>query len=339
MRTQPGQLHDSRQSSSSSLSEKGFIAAAIGVVLLISPYVLKGSASVNAVTTALQPMGWGALILGLLLMGLNVLRRRSRGARHVEDAPVSRFQHSVLPEELLNPPTRIRLEPMDDKADEIWRNSTTDPSSTMPSTLDTVPASLDPDVAPTRHTPRTYEWTAQVYEQIEWRRFEAVCEALFAQAGFQPKAQGLGSTGGVDLWLQSRHAQGPVALARCRHWLGRPVGVRELRDFHGKLSSNQLRRGSYVTSGGYTQEALEFAHAKGINLLDGTALLALIAKRRPEQQQTLLNIAYEGEYWRPSCASCGNKMVERGSEADGSAYWACINYPRCRNILPMMYPL
>ena len=339
MRTQPGNLQDSRPPPSS-LNEKGFIAAAIGVALLISPYLLKGSASVTAITTSLQPLGWGALVLGLLLMGLHVLHRRKQAAQHVEDdAPVSRFQHSVLPEELLNPPTRIRLEPMDDRIEEVWRNSSSDPTSTMPSTLDTVPAGLDPDVAPIRHTPRLAAWAHQVYEQIEWRRFEAVCQALFTQAGFQPRAQSLGSTGGVDLWLHSRHAQGPVALARCRHWLGRPVGMRELRDFHGKLSAHQLRRGSYVTSGGYTQEALEFAHSKGINLLDGTALLALIAKRRPEQQQALLDIAYEGEYWRPSCASCGSKMVERGSEAESSAYWGCMNYPRCRNILPMMYPL
>ena len=27
-------------------------------------------------------------------------------------------------------------------------------------------------------------WSAAVFADIEWRRFEAVCEALFAQAGF-----------------------------------------------------------------------------------------------------------------------------------------------------------
>ena len=95
----------------------------------------------------------------------------------------------------------------------------------------------------------------------------------------------------------------------------------------------QQRRGSYVTSGGYTREALEFAHREGINLLDGQSLLALIAKRRPEQQQALLDAAYEGEYWRPTCANCGTKMVERIASRHGTTFWGCADYPRCRNTL------
>lgn len=335
MRTQPGRLTEHRLPPSS-LNEKGFIATAIGVVLLISPYVLKGSAAVNAVIAQIQPLGWVALGLGLLLMGLHTLRQRRQETMPLEDeAPVSRFQHSVLPEELLNPPTRIRLEPMAEP-DDAW-GATTDSPSTIPSTLggpSTMPSTLDPlhDVAPPRV--RATAWGPEVYAHIEWRRFETVCLALFTQAGFQPRAQSLGAGGGVDLWLHSRHAQGPVALARCRHWLSQPVGLRELQDFQAKLAAHQLRRGSYVTSGGYTREALEFAHREGINLLDGQSLLALIAKRRPEQQQALLDAAYEGEYWRPTCANCGTKMVERESEHEGS-YWGCMGYPRCRNVLPM----
>ncbi|MCZ8252184.1 MAG: restriction endonuclease [Hylemonella sp.] len=334
MRTQPGRLSEHRLPPSS-LNEKGFIATAIGVVLLISPYLLKGSAAVNAVIAQIQPLGWVALALGLLLMGLHMLRQRRQATMPLEDeAPASRFQHSVLPEELLNPPTRIRLEPMAEP-DDAW-GSPTDPPSTIPSTLggpSTMPSTLDPLSAPATRV-RATAWGPEVYGHIEWRRFETVCLALFTQAGFQPRAQPLGAGGGVDLWLHSRHAQGPVALARCRHWLERPVGLRELKDFQGKLAAHQLRRGSYVTSGGYTREALEFAHREGINLLDGQALLALIAKRRPEQQQALLDAAYEGEYWRPTCANCGTKMVERESGAEGS-YWGCMSYPRCRHMLPM----
>ncbi|MEK9804655.1 MAG: hypothetical protein VW475_14750, partial [Curvibacter sp.] len=112
MRTQPGRLSAQRPPPSS-LNEKGFIATAIGVVLLISPYLLKGSAAVNTVIAAVQPLGWAALALGLGLMALHVLVERRRALQQLEDeAPASRFQHSVLPEELLNPPTRIRLEPM-----------------------------------------------------------------------------------------------------------------------------------------------------------------------------------------------------------------------------------
>ena len=50
-------------------------------------------------------------------------------------------------------------------------------------------------------------WREQVFADIEWRRFEAVCELLFSQAGFQTQSQSHGADGGVDIWLHSRHTK------------------------------------------------------------------------------------------------------------------------------------
>ena len=108
-----------------------------------------------------------------------------------------------------------------------------------------------------------------------------------------------------------------------------------MREFFGVMASHQLKRGIYATTSTYTADALQFAKANGINAMDGPALLALIAKRTPEQQQALLAVAYEGEYWRPTCASCGIKLVERARSGGGKPFWGCANYPRCRSTLPM----
>ena len=64
-------------------------------------------------------------------------------------------------------------------------------------------------------------------------------------------------------------------------------------------------------------------------------MLKLIASRTPEQQAALLAVAFEGEYWRPTCASCGVKMAERAHGKRGQRFWGCVNYPRCRNTLAM----
>lgn len=173
-------------------------------------------------------------------------------------------------------------------------------------------------------------WNPAVFTQIEWRRFEAVCEALFAQAGFETKAQSHGADGGVDIWLHSKNAEGPVAVVQCKHWQGKPVGVKELREFFGVMASHGLQRGTYATTSNYTADAKAFAQANGINAMDGTALLNLIAKRTPDQQATLLAVAYEGEYWRPTCANCGIKLVERTPAKGGAPFWGCSNFPRCK---------
>ncbi|QDL55051.1 restriction endonuclease [Rhodoferax aquaticus] len=178
-------------------------------------------------------------------------------------------------------------------------------------------------------------WSKAVFASIEWRRFEAVCEALFAQAGFETKSQSHGADGGVDIWLHSRNAKGPAAVVQCKHWQGKPVGVKEMREFFGVMASHGLKRGTYATTSTFTEDAVSFAKANGINALDGRGLLALIAKRSPEQQKALLDVAYEGDYWRPTCASCGVKMLERKPRAGGSGFWGCSNFPRCKSRLPM----
>ena len=111
------------------------------------------------------------------------------------------------------------------------------------------------------------------------------------------------------------------------------MGVKEIREFFGVMASHQLQRGTYAATSQYTPDAQAFAKANGINALDGAGLLKLIAKRTPEQQRALLEVAFEGDYWRPTCASCGVKMVERKPSKGGANFWGCSAYPRCKSRL------
>jgi restriction system protein len=101
------------------------------------------------------------------------------------------------------------------------------------------------------------------------------------------------------------------------------------------MASHKLQRGTFATSSTFTADARQFAKDNGISALDGQGLLALISRRTPAQQESLLAIAYEGEYWRPTCASCGIKMVERSPKKGGTAFWGCAQFPKCRTTLPM----
>ena len=78
--------------------------------------------------------------------------------------------------------------------------------------------------------------------------------------------------------------------------------------------------------------ALAFAKANGISTQDGNGLLRTIRSRTPEQQAELLKVATEGEYWRPTCASCGVKMVE----PRGQKFWGCPNF-RARGCTNRIY--
>lgn len=194
-------------------------------------------------------------------------------------------------------------------------------------------AATTPNVNLPATSSRQPAWSPAVFPQIEWRRFEAVCEALFAQAGFETRTQSHGADGGVDIWLLSRNVAGPAGIVQCKHWQGKQVGVKELREFFGVMASHKLQRGTYATTSTFTADALAFARQNGINAMDGSALLKLIGQRTPEQQVALLEVAYEGEYWRPTCANCGIKLVERARKEGGAAFWGCANYPKCRTTM------
>jgi restriction system protein len=185
-------------------------------------------------------------------------------------------------------------------------------------------------------------WTREVFELIEWRRFEAVVEALFAQAGFETRSQAHGADGGVDIWLYSVNhddSDAPVSIVQCKQWMRRKVGVKEVRELRGVMAQHGIARGQFVTTSDFTADAREFAAGSGIGLHDVDGLLRLIATRDAKQQEALLGVAFEGEWWRPTCASCGIKLVERTTREGGRSFWGCENYPEgCRIQLPIRLP-
>lgn len=179
-------------------------------------------------------------------------------------------------------------------------------------------------------------WGPAAFDVIEWRRFEMLVEALFAQAGFDTQSQPHGADEGIDVWLYSRSQPGiPVSVVQCKHWRGKRVGVDKVRELRGVMAAKNVTRGQFVTTSAFTPDAITFANDNGINLLDVRALLALIGKRSVDQQAALLAIALEGEYWRPTCVNCGTKMLERSPRLGGLAFCGCQNYPKCKTTIPM----
>ena len=207
----------------------------------------------------------------------------------------------------------------------------------VPASTAATAAANQPHLA-ARHAPPE-RWSREVFELIEWRRFEAVVEALFAQAGFETRSQAHGADGGVDIWLYSiNHAKGdaPVSIVQCKQWMRQKVGVKEVRELRGVMAQHSIVRGQFVTTSDFSADAREFAEGNGIGLHDVDGLLRLIATRPPKQQEALLRVAFEGEWWRPTCASCGIKLVERTARQSGRAFWGCENFARgCKTQMAM----
>lgn len=265
----------------------GLLATGVGLLLLLLPIM----------DTALRPVGAVALLFGVLLVGSYFLGRLKAemsadnrapeptwhkpahgsagyGSLPVSDAPVLAGPRSALAgAAVATPPVQA-------------------PPAALPP-LPLAPAPAAPDIAAPA-SPAT-SWTPALFDRMSAQQFDAVCEALFAQGGFETRSQSHGAAGGVTIWLYSRHAQqgkdSPVAVALCKQWPGQPVGVRELHPLLELMASRQLKRGTCATSAFCTDNARKFAKYNSINLLDRQGVLDLIARRSPVQQQTLLALA------------------------------------------------
>ena len=82
----------------------------------------------------------------------------------------------------------------------------------------------------------------------------------------------------------------------------------------------------FVTTGGYSDDAREFAGQNRITAITGRDLVGRFNQLAPEARSRILTKVTEGDYTTPTCPNCDLKMVLRETD---SPFWGCRNYPRC----------
>ena len=107
-----------------------------------------------------------------------------------------------------------------------------------------------------------------------WEELEQVVGAAYQRLGYQlVKRGGAHADGGVDLELRRA---GEKVLVQCKYWKTWQVGVRPVRELWGVVAGEGATRAVFVTTGGYSAAARDFAKDKAIELLDGPALSSLL---------------------------------------------------------------
>ena len=289
------------------LADAGIELLVLGGAFAVVPMFL-GKSPVSQALTSLQPIGLLMVMaaIALLLLG----KKFGQPAAPAEPAPAKKPA---------TPAARPDV-------------ATVAPASRPVASGDLPTPTPEPGASAAPERPQ--QWGKAVFDVIEWRRFEAVVERLFQQAGFETKSQSHGADQGVDVWLYSRNQPGdPVSLVQCKHWQGKRVGVDKIRELRGVMAAHNVKRGQFATTSTFTPDAITFASENGVNLLDVNGLLGLIARRSTDEQAEMLAVALDGEYWRPTCVNCGIKLVCKAPRNGGSAFWGCSNYPKCKTTM------
>ena len=103
-----------------------------------------------------------------------------------------------------------------------------------------------------------------------WREFELRVAAAFARRGYAVAVRGGTSADGrIDIAL-TRDSE--TALVQCRQWRAMKVSLETVRELHDEMVAKGASRGYVVTLGRFTQDAVEFARGRNIELIDGQQL-------------------------------------------------------------------
>lgn len=168
---------------------------------------------------------------------------------------------------------------------------------------------------------------------MSWREFEALVEEAFRIRGYTVKRiGGDGPDGGVDLELK-RGAE--TVLVQCKQWRAYKVGVQVVRELYGVMAARGAASGIVVTSGTFTQDAIEFADGRNVRLIAGEELRELVREARNAKPQStgIAKTATIPSASATGCPVCGGPMVrrqaKRGANA-GTHFYGCSRYPACK---------
>jgi len=190
------------------------------------------------------------------------------------------------------------------------------------------PESMTPSAKPS-------EWSLDLIRDLEWKRFEDVCQQFYEKKGIRSETTALGPDGGIDIRLYQDDTGRPTSIVQCKAWGERFVGVKPVRELLGVMTHEKIGKAFFMTSGSYSEEAKAVAQANRITLIDGTMLLMMIQRLPADVRDSLLTFATAGDYTTPTCPTCGVKMKAVPGKAGRPAFWGCRDYPRCRQKLGM----
>ena len=158
--------------------------------------------------------------------------------------------------------------------------------------------------------------------RLDWLAFENFIGEVFRRRGYEVElAGGPEADGGYDILL---HRETETALVQCKHWLTWKVSVGRVRELVGAVSKVGASRGIFVTTGTFSEPAKRFAQDMPLELIDGTALVA-IASGVDERSTVTSNESQ-------ACPKCGKPMrwrVARKGANAGKGFWGCSAFPHC----------
>ena len=116
------------------------------------------------------------------------------------------------------------------------------------------------------------------FDKMNGYQFEEFTGKLFKAMGFNVLNTSLSGDGGIDVVaVYPDDIFKGKYIIQCKNWKGN-VGEPPVRDLYGVILSENANKGILITTSDFTKGALQFAHGKNIELINGDALNRIIRR-------------------------------------------------------------
>lgn len=123
-----------------------------------------------------------------------------------------------------------------------------------------------------------YKHPKEVFLDIDYLDFEKLVSKLYESLEYKVELTKKSHDGGIDIICRSnKPLEKEVILVQCKRRHEKKITVKEIRDLYGAVSGEKATKGTYVSSTGFTKDAIIFADKNpSLELINGEYLIQLL---------------------------------------------------------------
>jgi len=195
-----------------------------------------------------------------------------------------------------------------------------------------------------KNTPEQIQFAdiSSVLTDLTEEEFENLIHKIFKQRGYSTNQSEDPEPVNVDLVLMQNNE---TSYVHYQDWKEKQIDVSTVSEFYDVVKENGLKQGIIISSGIFSEEALDFSLGKKLLLINGIdlshmigALMQSLAEGGSEENPETSENESQTEMpeIEPLCPICSQKMIKRTAKKGrnaGNIFWGCSQFPNCRGVI------
>ena len=180
-------------------------------------------------------------------------------------------------------------------------------------------------------------------KELNDSEFEKLIAMIFKERGYAVSEKRDRESHAVDVVLEMDDER---TLVQYKHWREYQVDVNAIEELYSTMEEESARHGIVITSGIFTNEALDYSLGKALMLINGidlSEMIEVLSASKEDKHTTFeaqIEISKEEKERQaaevaPLCPLCGSEMKKRTAKKGrnaGNKFWGCSQYPNCRGV-------